>query len=453
MLLCFISSTSFSQQITGRWGGDLNLPQGVTLPLVIHIEAAGDSLKATMDSPAQGATGIPVDKTSFDNNELNFSVKALQLNYKGKLTGDSITGSFTQMGHVLPLVLKKQNGNDLQLNRPQTPRPPFHYNIQDVSVTNTEEGNTLAGTLTIPNEKDFPVVVMITGSGAQDRDETLFGHKPFWVIADYFANNGIGTLRLDDRGVGGSSKGKAGATSADFATDINSAVNYLHNKGYKNIGLVGHSEGGMIAPMVAINNKNVKFMISMAGPSLPIDSLMVLQNMAILKAGGASAELIEATRRQARSLYAYINNYNGINFETDLKSIILTQMQTNGADTSNQQVKDAALNQVAQFKAPWFRYFLKYNPANNISKLKIPVLAINGEKDVQVSAKENIAAWQQLLTKGENKNFETMELPNLNHLFQETKSGSIAEYGTLEQTFSPAVLKIMKDWILQNAKR
>ncbi|MFT3902410.1 MAG: alpha/beta hydrolase [Niabella sp.] len=438
-----------AQSITGDWTGNLEM-QGMKLPLVLHFTQRGDSLVSTMDSPAQGAKGIPVDNTIFTNNQLSFELKNLRISYKGLMVGDSISGTFTQGGFDIPLVLKRKDGEDTAIyNRPQTPKPPFNYTIEDVSFINPTEGNTLAGTLTTPsNKKQFPVVVMITGSGAQDRDETLFGHKPFWVIADHLTQNGIGVLRLDDRGVGGSSKGKGGATSADFATDIDAAVNFLLKKGFKNIGLIGHSEGGMIAPMVADRNKNVKFIISMAGPGIPIEELMLLQVEAVNKAVGSSEATTKGNIDLSKSVYSFIKAYKGADLKADLKTHVLDCLKKNPGMVPHDKIEEIAENATAQPGSEWFAYFIKAEPQLNIQKLKIPVLALNGNKDIQVLSKQNLAGWKASLEKAGNKNFKIVEMDGLNHLFQEAKTGAPAEYGQIEQTISPQVLDLMTKWIL-----
>jgi pimeloyl-ACP methyl ester carboxylesterase len=441
------SIVAIAQTIEGTWSG--NLVQGMKFPLVLHIVQNGDSISSTMDSPAQGAKGIPVNKTFFTNNQLHFEITRLTVSYEGHLEGDSISGIFTQHGINFPLVFKKSSNSEEILNRPQTPKPKFSYKIEDVRFTNPAEGNTLAGTLTTPtNKKQFPVVVMITGSGAQDRDETLFGHKPFWVIADYLTNNGIGVLRLDDRGVGESSAGKSGATSADFATDIDAAVNFIVKKGFKKIGLIGHSEGGLIAPMVANKNKNVKFIISMAGPGIRGDELLLLQLEAINKVMGNPDSVIKWNLDFSKSMYNFIKSYAGVNLKSDLKNYILDFLKINPGQIPADKIETFAESIVAQTGNEWIQYFLKSDPVADIKKLKIPVLALNGTKDVQVIAKENLAGWKTALEKAGNKHFKTVALNGLNHLFQEAKTGAPSEYAEIEQTISPQVLVLMTNWIL-----
>ncbi|MFT4092141.1 MAG: alpha/beta fold hydrolase [Niabella sp.] len=440
-----------AQPITGTWQGTLEA-QGFKLPVLFHIKQEGASLISTMDSPAQGAKGIKTDTTVFTNEELKITINIIKAGYMGKLTRtDSIAGTFTQFGNSLPLGLKKSKDSIYKINRPQTPVPPFNYNIEDVTIKNDLQGNTLAGTLTTPfNKKDFPLVIMITGSGSQDRDETIFGHKPFWVIADFFANHGIGVLRMDDRGVGGSEKGKDNTTSADFATDINSAVNFLAKRGYKNIGLAGHSEGGMIAPIAASQNKNIKFVVLMAAPGIPIDELMLIQNSLIGKTSGLSSEQVDQNIARTKDLYQFIKNYTGNDLKDALRKKATLYFEKDTQTTAAQQ-QAVIEQQVAVVSSPWFVYFIKFIPDSYIQKLNIPVLAINGSKDVQVAAKENLEGIKKSLQKAGNKNFEVAELKGLNHLFQEAGTGAVSEYATIEQTIAPDVLVLMKNWILKNA--
>lgn len=456
MLVYFIISQlmiqiSFAQTVVGPWAGELAV-NGIKLPLVIHITQTGDSLSSTMDSPAQGVKGMAVTATAFSNNQLSFSLAGIGAAFTGALQGDSIAGTFTQMGASLPLVLKKQLQEKAFYKRPQTPGTDVKYKAEEVTIENHQQSNTLAGTFTFPaDKKDFPVVVMITGSGSQNRDEEIMGHKPFLVIADYFTNHGIGVLRMDDRGVGGSSRGKEGATSADFATDIAAAVEFLKARGFSRIGLVGHSEGGMIAPIVASNNKNVRFLVSMAGPGIPNDELLALQVYAVGKSGGADEDALKQSVAATNRVSQLIKTYKGTDIKAALEKMIKEEIATSPeAKSLTQEQKDNLVNaRLAQVSSPWFQYFIRFNPAVYWSKLKIPVLAINGSKDVQVIAKQNLEGIRQLLQKAGNKAFQVKELPGLNHLFQEATTGSPAEYAQIEQTISPLALELMTNWILK----
>ncbi|MFN7099302.1 MAG: alpha/beta hydrolase family protein [Flavobacterium sp.] len=438
-VLLFSIQLLFAQEITGSWQGELDV-QGMKLPLVFHIKKEGEKLISTLDSPKQGATNISVNTTSYTADKLTLELSALGISYSGKVTNESINGTFKQGGMELPLILSKIKGDGLapKLNRPQTPKAPFTYKTEEVTFINSSDKNTLAGTLSEPNNfnKKEPILIMITGSGKQNRDEELFGHKPFAVIADNFAKKGIATLRLDDRGIGGSSKGTPDETSFNYATDINAAVLFLKAKGFENIGLIGHSEGGMIAPIVASTNKDVKFLVLMAGPGQPINELLVLQNYLAGKLAGMSKEALQKSSQINRMIYDFIKNYKGTSFDADFDNFI----KTTGEAVAEDEKK--------QMKNAWFRYFIAFNPDEYVSKIKIPVLAINGSLDFQVPAKENLEAIKKSLTKAKNKNFETYEFQGMNHLFQECKTGSFAEYADIEQTISPKVLDKMSSWII-----
>ena len=444
MVLILLAQTFYAQEIIGPWQGELDI-QGMKLPLILHVNKDGENLKSTLDSPKQGAKDLPVSKTEFVNNELKFEATNLGVSYKGTLKDGKIEGTFSQGGMQLPLTFVKSTGeNKTVFNRPQTPKELFDYKTEEVTFVNPIDKNTLAGTISIPKnfKNSDKILVMITGSGKQNRDEELFGHKPFAVIADDFAKKGIATLRLDDRGIGGSSKGKDDDTSANYATDISTAVDFLVKKGYKNIGLIGHSEGGMIAPIVSTTNKNVKFLVLMAGPGTQLDELLLKQNESAGKLAGMSDKDLAEAKIGNQKIYTFIKNYTGNNYETDLKNFMTENFKG--------KMTDAEINQtVNQTKKNWFRYFIKFNPDHYLSKIKIPVLALNGSKDFQVPAKDNLAAIKKSLTKAGNKNFEIAEMEGLNHLFQECKTGAFSEYADIEQTISPKVLEKMSSWILK----
>ena len=446
----FCFSSVFSQEIMGSWGGALDVP-GMKLPLVFNIKQNGGQLTSTMDSPMQSVKDIPVTQTTFEKNELTLASTNMQFQFKGTLNVDQIKGTFTQGQMSLPLVLSRKKEGESILKRPQTPQPPFNYKIEDVTFTNPIDKNTLAGTLTTPpNTKSFPVVVLISGSGQQNRDSEIFGHKSFWVIADDFAKKGIGVLRVDDRGTGSSNGATMTMTTQNFAEDTNAAVAFLSQKGFTNIGLIGHSEGGIIAPIVASKNPNVKFIISMAGPGIPTDELLVLQSNAIAKAAGATEEELKSSEATNRKIYSLVKNYNGTDLQSEVKKIFIADMQKlpKEQQPSAEEMVKTAEQESAKIAIPWFTYFMKINPDVYWSKLKIPVLALNGSKDLQVISKENLAGIKASLEKAKNKKIEMVEFPNLNHLFQEATTGSVAEYGRLEQTIAPAVLEKMSSWIL-----
>ncbi len=451
LLLLFLVSFQqfFAQDIQGSWAGNL-IVQGTQLPLIFNIQKNGEFYLSTLDSPMQGAKGIPLKETIYVNNELKINAPNFNLKFNGVLKEDTIEGNFIQNGASYPLVLTRKNGDIPVLKRPQEPKPPFDYPIEEVSFVNPIDKNTLAGTLTLPkNKKDFPVVILITGSGSQNRDEEILGHKPFAVIANDFALKGIGVLRIDDRGIGGSSKGNDNDTSANFATDINAAVDFLSTKGFGKIGLIGHSEGGMIAPIVAVQNKKVQFIISLAGPGIPIDQLMILQNQMIAKSQGATPTQIEESSVFNKKIYDFIIAYKGSDLKVDFQTFVKVEFKKiSGNKEVSESDMDNFVAQQTKITSPWYVYFLKFNPDLYWSKLKIPALALNGSLDVQVKATENLAGIQSSFVKSGNKKGVVKEFPGLNHLFQEAKTGSTAEYASIEQTFAPEVLKTMSDWIL-----
>jgi pimeloyl-ACP methyl ester carboxylesterase len=439
-----------AQYFVGTWKGDLEV-MGQKLPLVFHIQKDNLGYSSTIDSPLQGAMGIVVDKTELANDEIVLTQNAMNAQFKGKIVQGALSGNFVQNGFSIPLTMQKSSESNV-LNRPQTPKPPFAYTVEEVSIVNNKQGNQLGGSLVLPPnfKKSSPIVVFITGSGAQNRDEALFGHQPFAVIADYLAQKGIASLRMDDRGVGASEKGKEGATSADFATDISSAVDFLKGKGFKNIGLIGHSEGGMIAPMVAVENNSVKFMVLLAAPGIPIAELMVQQNDAMGRIAGLSDEILKENAKINATSYQKIIQYKGHDLSKDLLPFLEEQLQKSGGSrASGPEVKEKALQQVKVLSSPWFVYFLKFNPSIYLDKIRIPTLALNGSLDLQVAAKSNLQGIRQSLEKAGNSKSEVVELSDLNHLFQTATTGNPTEYGQIEETFSPTALEKIASWILK----
>ncbi len=317
----------------------------------------------------------------------------------------------------------------------------------------------LAGTLTLP-EKDgnFPAVILISGSGPQNRDEELMGHKPFLVLADHLTKKGIAVLRFDDRGTAESTGDFKTATSLDFAGDVESALKYLQTRKEINknqIGLIGHSEGGIIAPMVAAESNDISFIVLLAGTGIRGDQLLLLQQELIGKASGASDTDLQKAKVINKGAFDIILKSNNIeSLETELTNYIKQALIDNpeSEKPAGMSDDDYVKLQVNQLTSPWMIYFIKYDPAPILEKVNCPVLAINGEKDLQVPAKVNLEAIENALEEGGNKNVTTKVLPNLNHLFQECETGSPGEYATIEQTFSPIALAEISNWILNQVK-
>ena len=429
--------------------------QGTQLRVVFNITKTENGINSTMDSPDQGAKGIPTTSTNFENSILKITIANAKIEYEGILGKDNnIIGTFKQGGQSFPMNLSKEIIEKEKLLRPQEPTKPYPYYSEDITFENKKAGINLAGTLTLPKKDGvFPVVILISGSGPQNRDEELLGHKPFLVLSDYLTKNGVAVLRFDDRGTALSKGDFKTATSADFATDVEAGIDYLKTRkeiNKKEIGLIGHSEGGLIAPMVASKSKDVSFIVLLAGTGIKGDKLLLLQQKLIGKALGISDDDLQKNEVINRKAFDIVNKSNNLEqLRTDLTKYIKQQLKDNpNAEKPAGMSDDDFINlQVKQVANPWMQYFIKYNPASTLEKVKCPVLAINGEKDLQVPPKENLEAIKKALAKGGNKKVTIIELPKLNHLFQESKTGSPDEYATIEQTFSPTALKEILKWL------
>lgn len=464
-LLAFIAVAAAAQDNTGfigTWSGTLNL--GVELRIVFHIkETAAGGLLSSADSPDQSAYGLKCDTTIVSGGQLSIEMRALRASFSGKLLNDStIEGKFKQTNEV-PLLLTK--GEKLaKRNRPQTPQPPFPYKSENVEYDNGNKSMHYGATITIPPGKaPFPAIVLISGSGPQNRDEEIIGHKPFAVIADAFAKKGIMVLRVDDRGTGKTSGKFQGATTADFADDVEASLNYLLSRpeaDKSKIGLVGHSEGGMIAPMVAAKRKEVSFIILLAGPGTKTIDLMSEQNVAILlsqKTSKVAADAYGSLYKQIAT--AIVHSSDSVAATIAAKQVLNNWVTTTdieiirqlGFSTEKQQ-QDYVRSMVESLSEKWFKYFLSFDPAVYLQRLHCKVLALNGDKDVQVVSSSNLPAIQAALKKSKSKSYETKELPGLNHLFQHCTKCTLQEYGELEETFAPEALKIMTDWIDKNVR-
>jgi hypothetical protein len=407
-LLALVALTGRAQvqsttALLGTWSGKLNVGT-VSLTLVLHLEQADGYVAITLDSPDQGAKGIATFKEYLSDDSLAIKVENLGMTYRAKLKDGKLDGTFMQNGVSIPLVLTR--GDVAKPNRPQTPQSPFPYVTEEVTFRNEKDGATLAGTLTYPvdyekQSKKKPVVVLfVSGSGQQNRNEEVFNHQPFLVIADYLARQGIATLRYDDRATGKSTGGDVkNATSEDFMRDAAAGLEFLRGqKKFSKVGLLGHSEGGLIAFMLGAK-KQTDFIVSMAGPGVKGDTLLTAQSNRILSLSGLPATMtVEKCRQQE-----------------DLQEV------------------------------PWLRWFIDYDPTSNIRNTRCPVFALNGDCDCQVISSQNLTAIRQLLP-ASKKNL-TKEYPGLNHLFQHSTTGLPTEYGQIEETISPEVLKDIASWL------
>lgn len=456
-LIVLLTISSFAQvkDLNGSWSGKLKLPNGIQLTIVFNINYSDEECSATLDSPDQGVKGIPCGEVKVISDSISIDVPAIVGNYSGKINSEAktISGLWNQAGNSFEFNLEYSK-EFVGPKRPQEPKPPFPYNSEDVKFFNEKDSITLAGTFTYPKEDGkFPAVVLITGSGAQNRDEEIFNHKPFLVISDFLTKNGYAVLRFDDRGVGESESNHSIATTFDFAEDVRAAIKYLkaRNEVDKNkIGLIGHSEGAMIASIVASESDDVAFIILMAGPGLPGDSILYLQTELIYRAEGQSEEQIHEILDELREVYSILKSDID---ESEMKEILKSKYQQRFdkmSDEEKQRFGDLNTYMEMEIRiatSPWFRAFLKFDPRPILEKVKCPVLAVIGEKDLQVPPKENLPAIEDALKRGGNKNFKVTELPNLNHLFQTSQFGTISEYGIIEETMSPQALETMLNWL------
>jgi pimeloyl-ACP methyl ester carboxylesterase len=446
------------KELEGFWEGKLKVTAGIELRVVLRVEKGKDDrLKAALASPDQGANNIPISSIDLKGDELTFESKIVGAKYAGKKIkgGAGFDGQFTQGGLKTRLGLKKTDKLSVA-SRPQTPRPPFPYRSENVIYDNKVGGVKLAGTLTLPPGKGpFPSVLLLTGSGPQDRDETILGHKPFLVIADALTRRGVAVLRVDDRGVGGSTGSGTSSTTEDFAGDALAGVAFL--KGRKEIdpakiGLIGHSEGGLIAPLAASRSGDVAFIVLMAGTGLPGADILKSQGELIIKAeGGSESELKHSRDIQQRAIDILLQERDERIAKTKLTAAIKEMLAAMPESVKKSLDESGAVSEamIDQFNNAWFRSFVAYDPRPTLRAVRCPVLAINGEKDLQVPSKENLAEIEKALKSGGNRDVQTIEFPGLNHLFQPCKTGSLSEYAKVEITIAPEVLKTIGDWIVE----
>ncbi len=449
-----IGQSNFEQkEIIGSWLGKLKV-QNVELRLIFNLsENENGVLKATMDSPDQGAKGIPMGEVSFDTGELKIDAPSILGYYLGvMILRDSMTGTWNQNGQSFDLSLKKQK-EEFSMKRPQEPNAPFPYLIEDVKFINEKAGHTLAGTLTIPKaEGQYPAVILISGSGAQNRNEEVFGHKPFMVIADYLTRNGIAVLRYDDQGVDESGGSQLNTTSLDYSYDAEAALKFLQsdNRIETNaIGFAGHSEGGLIAPIVAARNNAVGFFISLAGPAIVGSELLMLQTKALATITGTDVEEINQSQKINAAIFDIIIN-EGDNEKVFQKAsdYFKKSLESEGKDSNEiEQELSVFKKSFPAVAYTWMRYFLKTNPAEFLEKMTCPILVLNGDKDLQVLSGENLKAYERIFKKSGLEDYQLIEMKNHNHLFQHCQTGLPLEYGNIEETFSLEALELLQDWI------
>jgi uncharacterized protein len=439
--------------LDGTWRA--TLPRGAAnLRLILRVRSGGYGTRVRLDSPDLGAMGLEVEQFARQGDSVRFRVPAGTVEFRGVLaTANSVGGTWSREGQPAARVIFARDSSGANARvRTQWPITPNGYRAEDVSFANRADSRVmLAGTLTLPQGRGpFPAVVLISGSGPQDRDETIFGHKPFAVLADHLSRRGIAVLRYDDRGFARSTGDHTSATSADFATDANAAVDYLLGRpeiSHGAIGLVGHSEGGMIGPIAAAANERVAFLVLLAGPGTRTDQLLLSQRRLMGLSQGLTSEQLDRAEPVLRDLFRAVRDAPDSAAVVDRMRTLLTSEALAALGAARDQ-RDLT---VAEFSRPWMRYFLRYEPATVLSRLGIPVLALNGSLDHQVPSAENLAAIRVALAK--NPHPTVREIPGLNHFFQTARTGAIGEYDGIAETFAPNALAMVSDWILAAMRR
>ncbi len=446
------------------WEGTLNAGIQKLLMRLRVYRPADAPVEYYIDSVSQKVGGFIATGT-IDGETLSLEIPALRGKFTGEFSddGESLTGKWSQ-GLALDLELKKvamaTAAEAAAPRRPQQPQPPFPYRSVDVQFPSANPQDQLAGTLTLPTEgKRFPLAILISGSGPQDRDSTLFDHKPFLVLADSLTRRGIAVLRYDERGVGKSAGNHTEATTKDFAADVAAAVQFARTQAEidpQKIGLIGHSEGGMIAPMVAAMDPEIAWLVLMAGPGVNGEQILYSQGQLIVAAEGGDAKAMATQRKVQERIFAAIKqNSAGTWDEATLEKIsaeleeeILAE-ETELSDDDRKNLNVAIRNGLTQINSPWFRFFLTYEPATALQKVRCPVLVLNGGTDLQVDPKLNLPKIEAALTEGGNQHVTVRELPNLNHLFQTCETGAISRYAQIEETLAPVLLDTIEQWLQQ----
>ncbi|HDZ40239.1 MAG TPA: alpha/beta fold hydrolase [Bacteroidetes bacterium] len=441
-------------EISGCWLGKLSVG-AVDLRIVFNILIDDDGIyKATMDSPDQSVKDIPMGDVRFSDDSLVIIAPLLSGDYKGKMVNDtSIEGTWTQSGLSYELNLIKQAGG-FKMNRPQEPVAPFPYIEEHVKFPSLNGEFNLAGTLTIPEGNGpFPATILVSGSGSQNRDEEIFGHKPFKVLADHLTRSGIAVLRYDDRGVGESGGNPVSATSADFAEDARAAIQFLSDRAEINeerIGVIGHSEGGLIAFILASQYDDIAFIVSLAGPGVNGKTILKDQTEYISRLNKMPEEVLQQTMRVNDTIYSILEKYGDP--ETGIEKINSFVTDFYRQEGEGEEVIEQVMNNLSSTinpsSYPWLSYFTRSDPAEYYPDIKCPVLALNGEKDCQVMAEKNVSAIVNGLKNSGNQNVTAKVFPGLNHLFQHADTGLPNEYGEIEDTMSPEVLETISEWII-----
>lgn len=436
-LICMLMAVK-AYALDGAWSGDLKLGQ-VKMPLVFNFtENEAGETQCTLDSPSQNAKGIPATVVVCTSDSISIECKNIGAIYSGKISGETISGTFSQRGFSFPLNLTRQL--PLEARRPQTPKPPFPYSVTDTVFT-AKDGAKMSATLTLPfttDSRKIPVVLMVTGSGPQNRDEEIFEHRPFAVIADYLACNGIGSLRYDDRGTGKSTGDFKKATTETFKEDAESGISFLRTfQQIGKVGVLGHSEGGTIAFMLGAEGMP-DFIVSMAGMAIGGKETLLMQNRHALDKWGMAEDEKENSLKLISMVFDSMAEQGRKNI---IEPIDVDSIQKAAGVTVNPNIL-ASVKMTQKNRTPWFDYFLNLNPRDFLSSIKCPVLAINGDKDTQVDCGSNISLIQEAVPQAEIR-----IMPGLNHLMQHCTTGESSEYSEINETISPEVLTAISEFI------
>jgi pimeloyl-ACP methyl ester carboxylesterase len=446
-----LPATADESAVAGYWDGSIALP-GTALGIRVHFALEDGAWTGTIDIPMQGARGLPLDNIVVSGDSITFAIAGVpgDPTFNGVIDGDAIAGPFSQSGQTFSFELTR--GTEEAPKRPQDPEPPFPYSSEDLTFQNGDI--TLAGTLTIPEgEGPFPAVVLLTGSGPQNRDEEIFDHRPFHVIADYLSRRGIAVLRYDDRGVGSSTGSITEATSADFAQDALAAVSLLAQDARVDrgrIGLLGHSEGALVAPIAVNESDAIAFVVLLAAPGVPLAELLALQSEHVARAEGRDEETVQKLGALNRELAALLAS-DADSISAGIRDIITRQIELAPPEErpTGDVLERLIQGNIQQLSTPWYQYFIRFDPRPFLRQVTVPVLALNGALDTQVIATQNLPALEAALAEAGNTDVTTRSMPGLNHMFQHATTGGIGEYAEIDETISPEVLEIIYRWIAE----
>ncbi|MCX6358366.1 MAG: alpha/beta fold hydrolase [Armatimonadetes bacterium] len=470
-LLALAAPSAFAQSPSpvGDWYGALGVG-GRALRLVMHITGEPGAFKATMDSPDQGAKDIPMDSVTLAGSRVTLGLKMAGASYEGDIDagGNTMAGKWRQMGSEMPLTLHRSlDGKPVDVKpdkvpepiRPQNPKRPYPYREVEVTFATKTPGVRLAGTLTLPRGKGpFPAVMLLTGSGAQDRDEELLGHRPFLVWSDALTRRGIAVLRCDDRGVGKSGGSMALATTSDFAWDALCGVAFLRKRPEidpRRVGLMGHSEGACTAALAASRSADVAFVVHLAGTGVTGDQVILAQAEAIGRAQGLPEETLRAAHKTNSTIYSIVKARKGDIETAEALRKALTESFDALPEDQRKAMGDPQAGiaaQIQQVTSPWFVHFLTHDPTTALRKVRCPILALNGELDLQVLPDQNLPPIRRALAAAGNRRARLVRLPGLNHLFQTCDTGNPSLYGEIKETVSPSALKLVCDWVVATTR-